>query len=209
MEPSARSVVRPLTLFAVVTLALSAAAAIHAAPTKIFVASYGNDANSGTPASPKRGFQAAHDSVAADGQIVVLDTAGYGALNIPKSVAVTRPPGVNGFVTAPSGGSGITINAGATDKVALRGLIIEGPGSGGGGFVGINGSSFGTLSVESCTVRNFGDGLFINPNNRASVSVRDTVVRNTVVGFDLDAVSTNSNLDATLTDCTVENTSGA
>ena len=47
--------------------------ALHAqALSKIFVASYGNDANDGSRGNPKRDFQAAHDAVAAGGQIVVL-----------------------------------------------------------------------------------------------------------------------------------------
>jgi hypothetical protein len=50
----------------------------HAQATRIFVASYGNDANDGSRGAPKRNFQPAHDAVAAGGQIVVLDTAGYG-----------------------------------------------------------------------------------------------------------------------------------
>ena len=70
--------------FAVVLLVLAAPAAVHAQAAKIFVASYGNDANVGTPASPKRAFQAAHNAVAAGGQIVPLDTAGYGGLTITK-----------------------------------------------------------------------------------------------------------------------------
>src|SRR3954469_4172564 len=88
---------------ATLLLALPLAAA-HAAPAKIFVASYGNDANSGSPTSPMRSFQAAHDAVAAGGQIVVLDTAGYGALNINKSVSVFAPPGINGFITVTTNG---------------------------------------------------------------------------------------------------------
>src|SRR3954468_16799499 len=95
---------------ATLLLALPLAAA-HAAPAKIFVASYGNDANSGSPTSPMRSFQAAHDAVAAGGQIVVLDTAGYGALNINKSISVTVPPGVNGFVTVSGNSNGIVITA--------------------------------------------------------------------------------------------------
>jgi hypothetical protein len=49
---------------------------LHAQATKIFVASYGNDASDGSRASPKRNFQPAHDAVAAGGEIVALDTAG-------------------------------------------------------------------------------------------------------------------------------------
>ncbi len=92
--------------------------------TKIFVSATGNDANDGSRGSPKRNFQAAHDAVATGGSIVVLDTAGYGALNITKSVSVTVPPGVNGFITVSGSSNGVTINA---PVVVLRGLIVEGP----------------------------------------------------------------------------------
>ncbi|MBV9126632.1 MAG: hypothetical protein JO117_00960, partial [Verrucomicrobia bacterium] len=85
-----------LLLAAAAATMLPLATAAHAQSTKIFVASYGNDASDGSRGSPKRNFQAAHDAVAAGGEIVVLDTAGYGALSITKSVAVTVPPGVNG-----------------------------------------------------------------------------------------------------------------
>src|SRR3954471_14177963 len=103
--------------------------ALHAeAPAKIFIASYGKDGNSGSPTSPKRAFQAAHDAVAAGGQIVVLDTAGYGALVINKSISVTVPPGVNGFVTVSGNSNGIVITAAPADTVVLRGLILEGGG---------------------------------------------------------------------------------
>src|SRR3954471_2041691 len=120
--------VRLLCSSAVAVLVLVAPAATYATP-KIFVASYGNDANSGAPASPKRSFQAAHDAVAAGGQIVALDTAGYGALNITKSLAVTVPPGVSGFVSVTGNNTGILVNAGAGSVVSLRGLIVEGGGS--------------------------------------------------------------------------------
>ena len=134
--------------------------ALHAqAPTKIFVASYGSDANDGSRGAPKRNFQPAHDAVAAGGQIVVLDTAGYGALNITKSLAITVPPGVNGFTTVTGSNNGITINASGSDSVSLRGLIIEGGSAGGGSGIRIN--SAANVAVEDCTVRNFNVGIAV------------------------------------------------
>lgn len=88
-----------LTVTASLLLLLASVFTAQAQLTKIFVASFGNDANDGSRGAPKRNFQAAHDAVAAKGQIVVLDTAGYGALNITKSIEVTVPPGINGFAT--------------------------------------------------------------------------------------------------------------
>src|SRR3954469_4575241 len=123
MESRLRLFVGRICRALILSLVVGGAAVAQAAPAKIFVASYGNDANSGSPASPKRAFQAAHNAVAPGGEIVALDTAGYGALTINKSVSVIVPPGVTGFVTISGPGIGITINAATTDVVSLRGLV--------------------------------------------------------------------------------------
>jgi hypothetical protein len=160
---------------------------LHAQLTKIFVASYGNDANDGSRGSPKRNFQAAHNAVATGGQIVVLDTAGYGHLTITKSLSVTVPPGVNGFVTATAADpTGIHINAGYGSVVSLRGLIIEGVGGGNSGYAGV---SFleGTLYLDDCVIRNFGGPAVAasqTPANSVALLVaRNVQVRNCEIGF--------------------------
>jgi hypothetical protein len=146
----------------------------HAQATRIFVASYGNDANDGSRGAPKRNFQPAHDAVAAGGQIVVLDTAGYGTLTINKSVAVTVPPGVNGFVTATGSASGIVISATANDKVSLRGLIVEGVSTGSNS--GIRIAIADSVIIEDCTVRNFDRGVTVSPGASHTI-LRHCVVR--------------------------------
>jgi hypothetical protein len=206
-------------------------AALHAqAPTKIFVASFGSDANDGSRGSPKRNFQPAHDVVAAGGQIVVLDTAGYGALNITQSIAITVPPGVNGFITTTGFGNGITINAGANDTVALRGLIIEGPGNNISNQYGINAARVGNLAVEDCTVRNFGGGIIVQSSTATKCYLRRCVVRgcqdglflvafssithaaiatgcrfeqNTTIGVSAVIFDAGAKADVTLTDCVI------
>ena len=130
-----------------------AASPACAQSTKIFLSASGNDANDGSRFNPKRSFQAAHNSVASGGNIVVLDTAGYGQLNITKSIAITVPPGVNGFVTVSGFGSGIVIDAGASAVVALQGLIIEG--SGVYTNSGVRIVSAKTVTIEDTQIRNF------------------------------------------------------
>src|SRR5262245_12451548 len=117
----------------------------QAQPARVFVAAQGNDANPCTFASPCRTFQRAHNAVAAGGEIDVLDPVGYGALIITKSISI-QGHDFSGISVAP-GGTGITINTGATDIVNLRGLIIEGAGIGQNGIV-FNGA--GSLTIESC-----------------------------------------------------------
>ena len=178
---------RSLSFFALLGAAaavcLLAAGAAHAQLPKIFVASFGNDANDGSRLAPKRNFQSAHDAVADGGQIVVLDTAGYGALFITKSLSVTVPSGVNGFVTVGGTSSGITISAGASSVVALRGLIIEGGGTSNGNGIGV--FSVGTLTIAACTVRHFQEGILVSPTAAAQVSISNTAVRGCRNGLDV------------------------
>ena len=185
--------------------------AVHAqAPTKVFVASYGNDANDGSRGSPKRNFQAAHSAVANGGQIVVLDTAGYGQLNITKSLAVTVPPGVNGFVSVTGTSNAIQISAAADAVVSLRGLIIEGGGSrtsatGTFGF-GIYVLAVGRLTVEDCTIRNFLDALpFLPSNTGATLTVQNCRIRNCRYGIDVQAVAGSGGVKAVIVGCQLEN----
>src|SRR5262245_36310079 len=95
---------------------------------RVFVAAQGSDTNACTFAAPCRTFQKAHDTLAAGGEINVLDPAGYGSVGINKSISIQG----HGFagISATSGAIGITIDAGASDKINLNGLIIEGAGVG-------------------------------------------------------------------------------
>jgi hypothetical protein len=188
---------------------------LHAQLTRIFVASYGNDANDGSRGSPKRNFQAAHNAVAAGGQIVVLDTAGYGALNITKSLAVTVPPGVNGFVTVTGTNNAITIAAGSGSNVSLRGLIIEGGGSristGNSGFGIYLTSAGGSVTVEDCTIRNFLDGLVSATDTATYLLVRNTNVNNCRYGLDVQGPGTSNTGGryALISGCRLENNGDA
>jgi hypothetical protein len=130
------------------------AQAITTAPTRVFVSAQGSDANPCSFAAPCRTFQHAHDTVAASGEIDVLDPAGYGAVTITKSISI-QGHGFSGISVA--SGTGITINAGISDTVSLNGVLIEGSGIGGNGIVFNSGSA---LVMENCVVRNMtGNGL--------------------------------------------------
>jgi hypothetical protein len=113
---------------------------------------------------------------------------------------VTVPPGVNGFVTA-SSGNGITIAAGASDVVVLRGLVIEKDGS--GIRYGIYATSVGTLVIEDCTVRNFYDGIYVIPTTAAQVSIYNTTVRGGLYGIDIENGAA-VKVSASATNCRLE-----
>lgn len=165
-------------------------------PAKIFLSSNGSDANDGSRVSPKRSLQAGHDAVAAGGNIVILDTAGYGSLSITKSVAVTVPQGVSGFVTT-SSGTAITIN-GAAIAVSLQGLIIEG---GGTATTGIYIYKAAKVAIEDCLIRSVVTGVNINTYDRAMVEMHRTTIKDVTRGFNGGAAG--SRMDAKLVDVVV------
>jgi hypothetical protein len=93
---------------------------------RTFVASDGNDANPCSRIAPCRAFSAAMVQTSSGGEVVVLDSAGYGPVTINKSVSIIAPEGVHAGITVTSG-AGVTVGGSAL-RVVLRGLSIGGQG---------------------------------------------------------------------------------
>lgn len=158
---------------------------------RTWISGKGSDSTGcGPVAMPCRSLQFAHDQTSAGGEIDVLDPAGYGSIVITKSINVINDGvGVAGAL-APAKGSAITVNApGAT--ILLRGLAIEGAGT---GSFGINFTSGANLIVDQCTVQNFvgsqgqaygGTGIYIAPSgsDHTSFSIMRTVLANNSIGI--------------------------
>src|SRR5438477_7651459 len=110
------------------SLLITLAAALPALATpRTFVSGLGNDANPGSLTSPKRSFGSALTVTDPGGEIIVLDSAGYGPVTVTKSVRIVCPTGVYAGITVTSG-DGIAVSAGASDTVVLRGLTINSAG---------------------------------------------------------------------------------
>lgn len=135
-----------LVLFLIV---IDSAAAFSAQRTFVS-AGTGNDSNPCSRPLPCRNFTAALALTDPGGEIVVLDSGGYGPVSISKSVALIAPRGVHAAITAFSG-DGVQVIAGISDTVILRGLYISGL----GGVNGIDFESGKTLHVEDCVVSGF------------------------------------------------------
>ena len=154
-----------IALAAIVLACASNGTTALAQPSRVFVAAQGSDGNPCTFALPCRTFQHAHDVVAANGEIDVLDPAGYGAVTITKAISI-QGHGFSG-VSVASGGTGITINAGPNDAISLNGLLLDGVGVGQFGIVFSGGKS---LSVENCIARNFAhSGIDVGSNFSATL----------------------------------------
>ena len=165
----AKNALSLILLAAPLACALAAAPA-HAQPIRVFVALTGSDANPCTFASPCKSAQHAHDVVAAGGEIRMLDQGAYGLLTITKAVSIQGHG--YGEIAASGGATAITINAGATDTVSLRGLIVEGIGT---GLNGIAFNSGAALDIQDCVVRNFtATGISFQPSATSSLVVSNT-----------------------------------
>src|SRR5271155_4981612 len=95
-----------------ISLLISAAPA-QAATVRAWVSGrIGSDvASCGAPVTPCRTLQYTHDNVvAAGGEIDILDPAGYGTINITKSISIVND-GVGTAGVQANTGNAITINA--------------------------------------------------------------------------------------------------
>jgi hypothetical protein len=156
---------------AILACGLSAVPA-HAA-NRTWVSGHGTDSGTCAFAAPCRTFAFALTQTAASGEIDVLDPGGYGAVTITKAISIAND-GVGTTAIGAGSGNAITINAGANDSVHLRGLTIEGLGS---GAVGIQFNTGGNLAIENCVIRNFAfAGIYISPSTTSSFSVSNTIV---------------------------------
>jgi hypothetical protein len=165
---------------ALLPFAILAALGLPPAPAqaqlaRTFVSSVGNDANDCGRLTPCRTFQRAHDNTLANGEITVLDPGGYGAVTITKTISIINDGVGEAGVLVSGGLTGITITAGASDAVGLRGLTVKGIGFGGG--TGIQFNSGKSLTIESCAIRNLtGNGIEFVANGSSSLAVSNTFV---------------------------------
>ena len=110
-------------LTAVVFLALLPSAAFGQA-TRTWVSGVGDDANPCSRTAPCKTFAGAISKTAAKGEINVIDPGGFGAVTITKSIHIRARGNTAGVLV--TGGTAINVSAGATDRVTLTGLDING-----------------------------------------------------------------------------------
>ena len=143
--------------------------------TRTWVSGVGDDANPCSRTAPCKTFAGAISKTATAGEINVLDPGAFGAVTITKSITISSE-GFQAGVLATLGSNGIVINAASTSVVVLRGLDIEGAGSGANGIRFLAGAA---LHVEDCTINNFTQkGIDFEPNAAAELYVSDTQIRN-------------------------------
>jgi hypothetical protein len=154
---------------AVVVLGFSTGAFAQA--TRTWVSGVGDDANPCSRTAPCKTFAGAISKTAVNGEINCLDSGGFGAVTITKSITIKCEGCIGGILAA--GTFGVTVNDSGsatpnTAIVTLSGLDIEGVGTGTNGIRFLAGA---TLHVHKVQIRGFrqsgggGNGMLIDPSN--------------------------------------------
>src|SRR5262249_22742834 len=157
----------------------------HAQATRTWVSGVGDDANPCSRTAPCKTFAGAISKTAAGGEINCLDPGGFGALTITKSISIICGASGEAGVLV-SGTPGMTVVAGPTDKVLLKGLDFQGLGT---GTNGINFASGAVLIIDSCNIQSFATNGVNVASNTAGARV---VIKNSTLFFNGTAGNANS-----------------
>jgi hypothetical protein len=177
----ARFLLHTLSAFLIL---LTVSVAAQAQATRTWVSGVGDDANPCSRTAPCKTFAGAISKTATGGEINVLDPGGFGGVTITKSITISAE-GVEAGVLV-SGTNAIIVNAPITAIVVLRGLDIEGLGT---GLAGIKVLAAGAVHVENCTINHFTQlGIDFVPTS-ATITTTQLHVTNTIIRNNLGAAS--------------------
>ncbi|MDX6474650.1 MAG: hypothetical protein QOH95_161 [Gaiellaceae bacterium] len=147
-----------------------------------FVSAAGNDANTCGPTTPCRTFANAISKTASSGEVVAVDTAGYGSFVVDRALTVMAAPGVQAFVAAPAGVA-IEVNPGPTATVVLQNLVVKNTGA---ASSGVQYESGDKLDIDRLTVTGFGIGIDAVPVSDVGahqLAVTNTTLRRNSTGL--------------------------
>ncbi len=162
--------------YVALAVALASATSAGAQASRTWVSGVGDDANPCSRTAPCKTFAGAISKTAANGEIDALDPGGFGAVTITKSIIIDGSGTFASVLVA--GTNAIVVQAAPTDSVILRGLSLDGIGSGINGVRFITGQS---LNVENCAIANFTNfGIFADAPG--TLTVADTSIRNAAAG---------------------------
>jgi hypothetical protein len=170
------------SMLAVCVLSFAFITCAHAQATRTWVSGVGDDANPCSRTAPCKTFAGAISKTAAGGEIDALDSGGFGALTITKAITIDGGGNLAGVLV--SGTNGITVNAGATATVTIRGIAFSGIGT---GLDGVQIKSAANVIIDHCTFQGF-----IHNNIELSITTAGylLVQDSTIIGGDKGVVIT-------------------
>lgn len=160
----------------------------HAQASRTFVSAAGSDTNPCSFTLPCHTWTGALPKTLAGGEIEALDEGGFGNVTITKAITLEAGPTLAGVATA--GTDGVTIQAGASDVVNLRGLVINGLNA--SSLDGINVKSAGRVGIMNCVIEEMGTGsaqyggVTVANSSPVDVTITDSkIVDNSAYGLNL------------------------
>lgn len=155
-----------LGMVAAIIFASTGPAFAAGAQPRAWVSGPGADvATCGAISAPCRTLQYAHDNIVAPGgSIYVKGPANYGSIIIRHAISIINDGSGTATILAPSGDA-VDVQAASTDAVLIKGMTLDGAGS---GKVGVNVTLAGSVVIEDCTIQSFvtpsgGDGVIVAP----------------------------------------------
>ncbi|MBD0326246.1 MAG: right-handed parallel beta-helix repeat-containing protein [Pyrinomonadaceae bacterium] len=170
-----RIIIQSLTI----CLLLAAASSFAQAQTRTWVSGTGSDANPCSRSAPCLTFAGAISKTSAGGEISVLDPHSYGPVTITKSITINGEGSLASILVGLNG-TGITVNAGASDTVYIKNIDINGAGNGSNGITWIAGNALILDKVRIYTFTNL--GLNVNKSASGFLSMTNSAITNCVAG---------------------------
>ena len=170
-----------VSTLALLAVALPSSASAQA--TRTWVSGVGDDANPCSRTAPCKTFAGAISKTANGGEINCLDPGGFGAVTITKSITIKCQYTEGGVLVSLT--NAIVINAQATDKVTLRGLDINGVGTGAQtSLSGVKVLSAGRVNIFDSEIYRFQAGVVVAPtSNNTRVVVKNSHIHDNGVGL--------------------------
>jgi hypothetical protein len=193
---------RRIALLAIVAgflMPLLASAPAQAQASRTWVSGVGDDVNPCSRTAPCKTFAGAISKTATAGEINCLDSAGFGAVTITKSIAIICNGVIGGVLAA--GTNGVIVNA-ANSEVLLEGLDIEGFGTGINGVTIINSAK---VTINKSSIRNFTqNGVNVAGPAGARAVIQDSMILSNNQGVNVAGISGATNT-AILIRTTIDN----
>ena len=149
-------IVRFASVLGVLLLGLLTANPAGAQASRTWISGVGDDVNPCSRTAPCKTFAGAISKTAAGGEIDCLDPGGFGAVTVTKAITLDCGGGIGGQVGSilAAGTNGINVSAGASDRVKIRNMTING--FNGSGVNGIKFNTGASLTVENVGIFGFG-----------------------------------------------------
>ena len=190
-----------IKVLAIAIFTFAFASMAQAQATRTWVSGVGDDANPCSRTAPCKTFAGAISKTATLGEIDALDSGGFGAVTITRSMTIDGGGNIAGVLTSLNG-TGIIINAPTDAVVALRNLDINGIGTAGNGIRILAAKN---VTVDRCQIYGFkgspGRGISDERNTASPIPqlyVNDCYIRDNNGGIAAASPGSNGPLRVTI-----------